>query len=129
MVATNSLLPRTGNVSVGTSIFAMVVLERPLQRIHREIDLVTTPDGTEVGMVHCNNGASELAAWAGMFQHFAKNAGLSIDSDTAYDILLRAALEGASDADGILAYNQLAGEPLAGLEDGRPVLARSPTSR
>ncbi|SFS14468.1 Sugar (pentulose or hexulose) kinase [Microbacterium sp. cf046] len=128
MVATNAVAPRTGNVSAGTSIFAMVVLERPLERVHHELDLVTTPAGDLVAMVHCNNGASELAAWAAMFGRFAEAAGTPIDSDAVFDVLLREALEGEADAGGLLAYNHLAGEPIAGLEEGRPLFVRTPDS-
>jgi sugar (pentulose or hexulose) kinase len=129
MVATNAIEPRTGNVSAGTSIFAMVVLERPLEQLHTEIDLVTTPVGDPVAMVHCNNGASELAAWVGMFQRFAEAAGMPADIDTVYDVLFREALDGAPDAGGLFAYNQLAGEPVAGLSEGRPLFVRTPDSR
>jgi sugar (pentulose or hexulose) kinase len=129
MVATNAIAPRTGNVSAGTSIFAMVVLERPLGRPHPEIDLVTTPVGDPVAMVHCNNGASELAAWAGMFERFAEAAGSPLAADAVYDILFREALGGAPDAGGLFAYNQLAGEPIAGLDEGRPLFVRTPDSR
>ena len=129
MVATNAIAPRTGNVSAGTSIFAMVVLEQPLKRLHHEIDIVTTPVGDPVAMVHCNNGASELAAWAGLFQRFSEVAGAPLDSDAAYDILFREALDGEADAGGLFAYNQLAGEPIAGLDAGRPLFVRTPDSR
>jgi sugar (pentulose or hexulose) kinase len=129
MVATNAVAPRTGNVSAGTSIFAMVVLERPLQHVHPELDVVTTPSGDPVAMVHCNNGASELAAWVGMFQRFAEAAGIRLDIDATYDVLFREALDGAPDAGGLLAYNHLAGEPIAGLPEGRPLFVRTPDSR
>ncbi len=129
MVATNAVAPRTGNVSAGTSIFAMVVLERPLQHVHHELDVVTTPSGDPVAMVHCNNGASELAAWVGMFQRFAEAAGIQLDVDATYDVLFREALDGAPDAGGLLAYNHLAGEPIAGLAEGRPLFVRTPDSR
>lgn len=129
MVATNAVAPRTGNVSAGTSIFAMVVLERPLQHVHHELDVVTTPAGDPVAMVHCNNGASELAAWVGMFHRFAEAAGLAVDIDATYEVLFREALEGAPDAGGLLAYNHLAGEPIAGLAEGRPLFVRTPDSR
>lgn len=128
MVATCSVAPRTGNVSAGTSIFAMVVLERPLAQVHHELDLVTTPAGAPVAMVHCNNGASELAAWAHLFTQFATAAGLSVDSDTAFNALLQEALLGEADAGGLLAYNYLAGEPIAGLSEGRPLFVRAPDS-
>lgn len=129
MVATGAVAPRTGNVSAGTSIFAMVVLERPLQGLHHEIDLVTTPAGDAVAMVHCNNGASELAAWVGLFARFATAAGAGLDADRAYEVLFREALEGAADAGGILAYNHLSGEPIAGLAEGRPLVVRVPGAR
>jgi sugar (pentulose or hexulose) kinase len=129
MVATNAVAPRTGNVSAGTSIFAMVVLERPLSEVHHELDLVTTPAGDPVAMVHCNNGASELAAWAGMFGRFAAAAGTPVDADAAFDALFREALDGEADAGGLLAYNHLAGEPIVGLDEGRPLFVRTPESR
>ncbi len=125
MVATNSVAPRAGNVSAGTSIFAMVVLERALQRVHDELDVVTTPAGDPVAMVHCNNGASELAAWVAIFRRFADAAGTPISSDAAYTALFLEALEGDADAGGVLAYNQLAGEPIVGLAEGRPLVVRA----
>ncbi|MEJ1154656.1 xylulokinase [Microbacterium marmarense] len=128
MVATNSVAPRTGNVSAGTSIFAMVVLDKPLEGVHDELDLVTTPSGDLVAMVHCNNGASELAAWASMFGQFSSATGNALDSDQVFEALFRAALDGAADAGGLLAYNHLAGEPIAGLSEGRPLFVRTPDS-
>lgn len=129
MVATNSVAPRTGNVSTGTSIFAMVVLERPLASLHHEIDLVTTPSGEPVAMVHCNNGAGEFAAWAELFGRFAALSGNPLEPDDVFATLLGEALEGDADAGGLVAYNHLAGEPVAGLTDGRPLLVRTPDSR
>jgi sugar (pentulose or hexulose) kinase len=129
MVATGAIAPRTGNVSAGTSIFAMVVLERPLAEVHSELDLVTTPAGDPVAMVHCNNGASELAGWVSLFARFGEASGLPHDPDAVYTVLFREALEGASDAGGVLAYNHLAGEPIAGLAEGRPLIVRTPDSR
>ena len=129
MVATCSVAPRTGNVSAGTSIFAMVVLERPLDGVHSELDVVTTPAGDAVAMVHCNNGASELAAWAAMFGRFATAAGHPMDTDAVFETLLTEALQGESDAGGVLAYNQLAGEPIVDLPEGRPLVLRTPGSR
>lgn len=128
MVATNAVAPRSGNVSTGTSIFAMVVLEGPLAQRHHELDLVTTPAGDPVAMVHCNNGASELAAWVGLFARFAAAAGAPLSEDATFDLLFREALAGDADAGGLLAYNQLAGEPIAGLEAGRPLFVRTPDS-
>lgn len=129
MVATNSVAPRTGNVSAGTSIFAMVVLERQLERVHHELDLVTTPAGDPVAMVHCNNGASELSAWASLFGRFAEAAGSPVAPDAVFETLFREALAGEPDAGGLLAYNYLAGEPITGLEEGRPLVVRTPDSR
>ena len=128
MVATNSVAPRTGNVSAGTSIFAMVVLERELARVHRELDLVTTPAGDPVAMVHCNNGASELEAWVGLFAEFARALGTDVAPSEVFGTLFTAALGGASDCGGMLAYNYLSGEPITGLEEGRPLFVRSPDS-
>ncbi|MDR2373819.1 MAG: ATPase [Bifidobacteriaceae bacterium] len=135
MVATNAVAPGTGNVSVGTSIFAMVVLDGPLARPHPELDLVTTPSGDPVAMVHCNNGASELGAWAGVFGEFASALGAGpagaglIDPDRVFEVLFRAALEGEPDGGGLLAYNLLSGEPVVGLTEGRPLILRTPDSR
>jgi sugar (pentulose or hexulose) kinase len=129
MVATNSVAPRTGNVSAGTSIFAMVVLEHELGRVHRELDLVTTPAGDPVAMVHCNNGASELDAWVGLFGQFARGLGVEVDPSKIFETLFAAALGGASDCGGMLAYNYLSGEPITELEEGRPLFVRSPDSR
>jgi sugar (pentulose or hexulose) kinase len=129
MVATNSVAPRTGNVSAGTSIFAMVVLERELTRMHRELDLVTTPAGDPVAMVHCNNGASEVNAWVGLFTEFARALGSEADPSAIFEVLFSAALGGASDGGGMLAYNYLSGEPITDFEEGRPLFVRSPDSR
>ena len=126
MVATNSVAPRTGNVSAGTSIFAMVVLEHELSRRHRELDLVTTPAGDLVAMVHCNNGASELNAWVGLFTEFAQLLGSDASSATIFKALFTAALDGAPDCGGMVAYNYLAGEPITDLDEGRPLFLRSP---
>ncbi len=128
MVATNAVAPRTGNISAGTSIFAMVVLERPLKEVHHELDVVTTPTGDTVAMVHCNNGASELAAWVGMFRRFAELAGSSLTSDEVYDLLFQEASTGEPDAGGLVAYNYLAGEPITGTVEGRPLFVRTPDS-
>jgi len=129
MVATDAVAPRTGNVSAGTSIFAMVVLERPLAEVHHELDLVTTPAGDAVAMVHCNNGASELAAWVGMFVRFAEASGIHGSTDAVFETLFREALDGEADAGGLMAYNHLAGEPIVGLDEGRPLFVRTPDSR
>lgn len=124
MVATGAVAPRTGNVSVGTSIFAMIVLDQPLPRQHPEVDLVTTPVGTPVAMVHCNNGAAEIETWVRTFTDFAAALGDRPSDDAAYAALFEAAATAAPDAGGIVAYHYLAGEPIAGLDVGRPLLTR-----
>lgn len=128
MVATNTIAPRTGNVSAGTSIFAMVVLEHALSQVHRELDIVTTPAGNLVAMVHCNNGASELSAWVDLFTDFARTLGVHEDPPTVFEILVRSAITGKPDCGGLLSYNYLSGEPITGLSEGRPLLVRSPDS-
>ncbi|ROP65340.1 xylulokinase [Curtobacterium sp. PhB115] len=134
MVATNAVAPRTGNVSVGTSIFAMVVLEHPLATAHEELDVVTTPAGDAVAMVHCNNGASEIASWARVFGRFAeassaRTGGTPPDIDSVYATLLAEAEDADPDAGGLLSFNYLAGEPVTHVEDGRPLLLRTPDAR
>jgi sugar (pentulose or hexulose) kinase len=128
MVATNSVAPRTGNVSAGTSIFAMIVLEHQLSRAHPELDLVTTPAGDLVAMVHCNNGASELNSWVGLFAQFAQALGVAADNSTIFETLFTAALDGVPDCGGLMSYNYLSGEPITELEEGRPLFLRSPDS-
>jgi sugar (pentulose or hexulose) kinase len=129
MVATNAVAPRTGNVSVGTSIFAMVVLEHPLTTAHEELDVVTTPSGDAVAMVHCNNGASEIASWAKVFGRFAEAAGHPVEIDDVYATLLTEAADADPDAGGLLSFNYLAGEPVTHVVDGRPLLLRAPDAR
>ncbi len=128
MAATDSVAPRTGNVSAGTSIFAMLVLERPLRRPYPEIDLVTTPDGAPVAMVHGNNCTNELNAWAGMYAGFLEALGQTPDMDAIFTAMFRTALRGPADGGGLVLYNYLAGEPLMGLAEGRPLLVRGPES-
>lgn len=131
MVATNSVRVRTGNVSAGTSIFAMVVLERKLERLHPEVDLVTTPAGDLAGMSHANNFTSDLNAWVGLFGQFAAAIGTPVDAGTLYGTLFRAAI--ADDVDsscgGLINYPFRSGEFLAGLPEGRPLFARGPEAR
>ena len=129
MVATNAVTPRTGNVSVGTSIFAMVVLEHALSKVHPEIDMVTTPAGDPVAMVHCNNGASEIDQWCSLFGEFAAAAGVGVSRADAFGALYRQALAGEPDGGGLVAYNFVAGEDIAGLTEGRPMVLRTPESR
>lgn len=126
MVATNSVAERTGNVSAGTSIFAMIVLEKPLSKVQMEIDMVTTPTGRPVAMVHCNNCTSDLNAWVGLFGEFAQALGVKADAGTLFGTLYKKALEGDADCGGLLAYNYFSGEPITGLEEGRPLFARLP---
>jgi len=128
MVATNSVAPRTGNVSAGTSIFAMIVLEGELNRTHRELNLVTTPAGDLVAMVHCNNGASELNAWVGMFAEFAEALGVDVEPATVFETLFTSAVNGAPDCSGLMSYNYLSGEPITGMDEGRPLFLRTPES-
>ncbi|MFT4041783.1 MAG: FGGY-family carbohydrate kinase [Gordonia sp. (in: high G+C Gram-positive bacteria)] len=129
MVVTNAVSPRTGNISVGTSIFAMVVLDEPLPQTHPEVDCVVTPAGDPVAMVHCNNGTNELSAWASVFARFAEIGGTPYDSDTVYRLLFDEAIAATPDAGHLLAYNYLAGEPVSGLREGRPLLVRRPQDR
>lgn len=129
MAATNSVLPKTGNVSAGTSIFAMLVLEKPLEGYYPEIDVVTTPDGSPVAMVHCNNCCSELDAWVNAFGEFAALSGNPMDKSALYGILYKNALNGDPDCGGTVAYNFLSGEPVAGAENGRPMYFRTPDGK
>jgi sugar (pentulose or hexulose) kinase len=129
MVATNSVAERTGNVSAGTSIFAMVVLERELSRVYPEIDMVTTPAGKPVAMAHCNNCTSDLDAWVKLFGEAIGLSGAKMGKAALYDALYTAALEGEPDCGGLLAYNYYGGEPVTGLAEGRPLFVRKPDSR
>ncbi len=129
MVATNAVAPRTGNVSAGTSIFAMIVLEKGLSRIHPEIDIVTTPEGSPVAMVHCNNCTTDLNGWVALFLDFAKEAGLEVDQDKVYHAFFDAALRGDRDAGGLTSCGYYSGEHITGFEEGRPLLVRPPEGR
>ena len=126
MTATNSVAVRTGNVSAGTSIFAMVVLEKAMEKVHEEIDMVTTPDGMPVAMVHCNNCTSDLNAWVNLLGECAESFGVKVDKNELYGVLYRKALEGAADCGGVTAYNYFSGEPITGLDAGRPMVVRTP---
>lgn len=128
MAATNSVARRTGNVSAGTSIFAMIVLEHALQKVHKEIDMVTTPDGSLVGMVHANNCTSDLNAWVGIFREFAESFGIDVDMNKLFGTLYNKALEGDVDCGGLLSYGYLSGENITGVEEGRPMFVRTPKS-
>ena len=128
MTATNSVRVRTGNTSAGTSIFAMVVMDHYPQSVHEELDMVTTPDGHPVAMVHCNNCTSDINAWVNIFADFVKAAGVKMDKGELYPILFEAAMRADDDCGGIVSYNFFSGEPVAGFEEGRPLFARRPDS-
>lgn len=129
MVATNSIAKRTGNVSAGTSVFSMVVLEKPLSKVYPEIDLVTTPTGNLVAMVHCNNCTSDLNAWVNLFKEFAEAIGMKVDMNQLFGTLYGKAMEGDADCGGLLAYNYFSGEHITGFEEGRPMVVRTPESK
>ena len=129
MTATNSVAPRTGNVSAGTSVFAMIVLDGALKKVHPEIDMVTTPTGKPVAMVHCNNGTSDIAAWVKLFSEFAKLMGVEATSTKIYSALFNRAMEADADLGGLLAFNYFSGEHITGFEEGRPLFARTSDSR
>lgn len=129
MTATNSIKERTGNVSAGTSVFAMAVLEKPLKGVYPEIDMVTTPTGKPVAMVHCNNCCSDIDAWVKLFSQFAKLMGTEYSTEELYEKLYTAALSGDSDCGGLLSYNYLSGEQITYLESGRPMFIRTPDSQ
>lgn len=126
MAATNSVAVRTGNVSAGTSVFAMVVLEEDLKALHEELDMVTTPSGDAVAMVHCNNCTSDLNAWVNLFKEFAETFGMKVDMNELFGTLYREALKGDKDCGGLVAFNTFSGEPVIGLNEGRPLFVRKP---
>lgn len=128
MTATNSIAVKTGNVSAGTSIFSMVVLEKQLSRVYEEIDMVTTPTGKPVAMVHCNNCCTDLDYWVNIFSEFAQASGSNLTKPQIYDLLYNKALEGRADAGGLLNYNYFSGEPVSHTEDGRPLFVRGQNS-
>ncbi|MHB8062420.1 MAG: FGGY-family carbohydrate kinase, partial [Ruminiclostridium sp.] len=128
MVATNSVSARTGNVSAGTSVFAMIVLEKELSKAYSEIDLVTTPDGKLVAMVHSNNCTSDYDAWMGLFTEVTKALGMDIPKPKLYDTLLGMALEGDPDCGGLLSYGYISGEHITHFGEGRPMFVRSSNS-
>ncbi len=129
MVATNAVSPRTGNVSAGTSIFGMIVLEKALSKVYPEIDIVTTPSGAPVAMVHCNNCTSDIDAWVRVFGEFVSAMGMTAKKSQLYDALYNAALAGDPDCGGLLSYNFFSGEHILGFEEGRPLFARMPESK
>jgi len=125
MVATNAVKQRTGNVSAGTSSFSMIVLEKDLSKPYEMIDMVTTPDGSLVAMVHCNNCTSDLNAWVGLFKEYQELLGIPVDMNEVYGKLYNNALNGDADCGGLISYNYISGEPLTGLAEGRPLFVRS----
>lgn len=129
MVATNSVRVRTGNISAGTSIFSMVVTEKALDKVHEEIDMVTTPDGHPVAMVHCNNCTSDLNGWVSLFGEFAERFGMKVDKNELFGTLYKEALSADTDCGGLLAYNYFSGEPVTGLQEGRPMFVRLPDAK
>jgi sugar (pentulose or hexulose) kinase len=129
MVATNSVAERTGNVSAGTSVFAMIVLEKPLSKLYPEIDMVTTPTGRPVAMVHSNNCTSDLNAWVALFKEFTQALGVETNESKLFELLYGKGLAGDADCGGLLAFNYFSGEHLTGLEEGRPLFVRTPESR
>lgn len=128
MVATNSIAVRTGNISAGTSIFSMVVLEKPLKSVHEEIDVVTTPTGKSVAMVHCNNCCTDLDYWFNLFIEFSKLSGSKLSKAQIYDLLYNTALDADNDCGGLVSFNYFSGEPVTGVESGRPLFVRSENS-
>lgn len=128
MVATNSVAKGTGNVSAGTSIFAMVVLEEALKGVYPEVDVVATPSGDAVAMIHANNCSSDVNAWVGIFRDFALATGMMLNEDELYGTLFREALKGDLDAGGLLSYGYLSGENITQVPEGRPMLVRGPKS-
>ena len=129
MAATNAVAPRTGNVSAGTSIFAMVVLEKPLSKVYPEIDMVTTPSGKPVAMVHCNNCTNDMNAWVSLLGETAKLFGADVSTGELFTRLYQKSLEGEADCSGVLTYNYMAGEGVTHLDEGRPMVVRRPESR
>ncbi len=129
MVATNSIAERTGNVSAGTSVFAMIVLEKALSKVYPEIDIVTTPAGKPVAMVHSNNCTTDLNAWVELFHEFTHALGVEIGQSSLFEMLYKKALTGEADGGGLLAYNYFSGEHITHMEQGRPLFVRTPESR
>ena len=129
MVGTNSVRKRTGNISVGTSAFSMVVLEKPLKSVHRDIDIVMTPDGSPVAMVHVNNCSSDINAWASLFSEFATRLGVNLTADKLYEALFLEATKSDPDAGGLVNYSYQSGENITDIKAGRPLFVRTPNSK
>lgn len=128
MVSTNAVRKRTGNISAGTSAFSMIVLDQKLQKVHRDIDMVTTPDGAPVAMVHTNNCSSDINAWANVFNEFAKVLGVNLSPNELYEKLFDSSLHGDQDAGGLVNFSYLSGENITKVQDGRPMMVRKPDS-
>ena len=129
MIATNSISPKTGNISAGTSVFSLLVLEKPLSRMYPEIDVVLTPDAHPAALIHSNNGCSELDAWVKVFGEFASLLGTNTDISKLYKLLYENALTGDADCGEVVSYNCLASEPVSGIERGKPIIFRTKNSR
>ena len=129
MTATNSVAKRTGNVSAGTSVFAMIVLEKELSKVYTEIDMVTTPSGSPVAMAHANNCTSDLNAWVNIFKEYSEAMGMKVDMNTLFGTLYNKALEGDADCGGLLSYGYYSGENIIPIDEGRPVFIRTPNSK
>lgn len=128
MTATNAVAVRTGNVSAGTSVFAMIVMEKELSKVYPEIDLVTTPTGNLVSMVHCNNCTSDLNAWVNIFKEFEEALGIPVDMNKLFSVLYNKALEGDADCGGLMSYGYISGENITHMEEGRPLFVRNTNS-
>ena len=129
MVATNSVAQRTGNVSAGTSVFAMIVLDKPLKQVHPEIDMVTTPQGAPVAMVHCNTCTSDLDGWVNLMGEMTEAAGTTLTKSQLYNLFYQKALQGDADCGGLINFNYFSGEPVTGISDGRPTFIRRPNAK
>ena len=129
MAATNAVKQRTGNVSAGTSSFSMIVLEKELSKPYEMIDMVTTPDGSLVAMVHCNNCTSDLNAWVNLFKEYQELLGIPVNMNQVFGLLYNNALNGDTDCGGLISYNYYSGEPITGLEEGRPLFVRSASDK
>ncbi len=129
MTATNSVAIRTGNVSAGTSVFAMIVLERELSKVYTQIDMVTTPSGSLVAMAHANNCTSDLNAWVALFREYSEAMGIKVDTNTLFSTLYNKALEGDADCGGLLSYGYYSGENILPIDEGRPLFVRTPESK
>lgn len=129
MAATNAVKVRTGNVSAGTSVFAMVVLEKNLSKVYKEVDLVTTPAGDLVGMIHCNNCTSDLNAWVNLFKESLEAYGIEVDMTKLFSTLYNKALEGDKNCGGLISFNYFSGEGVTAFDEGRPLFVREQNAK